>query len=147
MLVLFVKLFEVNCGNRDESLKLWNYVDPSNVFIYVRKYRDIYEKKKKIKIKTKIFLPSIHIVIIILSIKPINVSIFTNRYRSWCNNIVTKKKKYCATNQQIYLRTITNNCILLIFETFPKSTLSFPFAYIQVRSIDIGAKDPHRREK
>lgn len=49
MLVLFVKLFEVNCGNRDESLKLWNYVDPSNVFIYVRKYRDIYEKKKKNK--------------------------------------------------------------------------------------------------
>lgn len=59
MLVLFVKLFEVNCGNRDESLKLWNYVDPSNVFIYVRKYRDIYEKKKNNKNQDKNF-SSIH---------------------------------------------------------------------------------------
>lgn len=59
MLVLFVKLFEVNCGNRDESLKLWNYVDPSNVFIYVRKYRDIYKKKKKNKNQDKNF-SSIH---------------------------------------------------------------------------------------
>lgn len=108
MLVLFVKLFEVNCGNRDESLKLWNYVDPSNVFIYVRKYRDIYEKKnKKIKIKTKIFLPSIHIVIIILSIKPINVSIFTNRYRSWCNNIVRKKNIVPLINKFTYVPSQT----------------------------------------
>lgn len=47
MLVLFVKLFEVNCGERGNTrvLKLWNYVDPSNVFTYIQKYRDIYENK------------------------------------------------------------------------------------------------------
>lgn len=58
MLVLFVKLFEVNCGNRDESLKLWNYVDPSNV-LYTFVNIEIFMKKKINKNQDKNF-SSIH---------------------------------------------------------------------------------------